>query len=265
MAVYSSRDTLSFMMTFKDEAEFKSSCGYEIEGIWYPRVTKIVDIKSKPALYRFYASVGYMRALEISEKSAEEGTAVHAAVERLLTGQKAGEVPASIGASVYAFLNFMRENKIQVDPVHVERRAVSEEHRYAGTIDSLAVIDGKFGVLDIKTSAGIYRDYDLQTAAYFQALKKEFPELSTRWILRIDQNQKCAACNATRRVKGGREKIKKNSKKLCGNFSHQWQEPEGVVELKEITSDPEHDFAAFLGAKKLWEWENKPWLDLVGY
>lgn len=251
------------MNEFKNEIDFKAQCGYEIDGVWYPRVTKIVDIKTKPALYRFYATVGYNRAKEISSQSAEEGTAIHEVVERLLTGQKAGEVPASLAPSIYAFLEFMRSRKIIVDSSHVERRIVSEEHRYAGTIDSLAEIDGKFGVLDIKTSAGIYRDYDLQTSAYFQALKKEFPDLSTRWILRIDQDQKCTKCTATRRLKGGREKIKKNGKEACSFYRHEWAEPQGIIELKEITSDWEHDFAGFLGAKKLWEWEHRNWLEKI--
>lgn len=248
------------MQEFKDVVEFKQQCGYDIGGTWYPRVTKIVDIKTKPALYHFYASVGFSRAKEISAQSAEEGTAVHEAVERLLTGQKAGEVPASIAPSVYAFLEFVRNTQIKVDPTHVERRIMCEEHRYAGTIDAIAEIDGKLGVLDIKTSSGIYRDYDLQTSAYLQALKKEFPELSTRWILRIDQDQKCQECNATRRMKGGREKIKKNGKKACSAYSHSWGEPKGIIELKEIGTDWQADFQGFLGAKKLWEWEHHNWL-----
>ena len=54
------------MNYFTDAEQFKSQCGYEINGHWYPRVTKIVDIKSKPALYRFYgaaASYGAAKAM----------------------------------------------------------------------------------------------------------------------------------------------------------------------------------------------------------
>ena len=69
-------------------------------------------------------------------------------------------------------------------PELVERRIVNRDHRYAGTVDAIARIGGKLGVLDIKTSQSIYRDYNLQTSAYMDALKNEFEDLSTRWILK---------------------------------------------------------------------------------
>ena len=88
--------------------------------------------------------------------------------------------------------NFLRQNHIHVTPELVERRIVNRDHRYAGTVDAIARIGGKLGVLDIKTSQSIYRDYCLQTSAYMDALKNEFEDLATRWILRIDQMQKCS-------------------------------------------------------------------------
>ena len=104
--------------------------------------------------------------------------------------------------------NVLCGKTIIVFPEFVERRMWSERYRYAGTIDALAMIRGKVGVLDIKTSQAIYRDYCLQTSAYVDALKGQFRNLQTRWILRIDQIQNCMRCNAVRRMKGGREKIK---------------------------------------------------------
>jgi len=241
------------------------NAGYLIDGTWYPRVTKIVSIKSKPALYRFYSTVGYNRAREISSKSAEEGTIVHESVEKLLKGEKVGDVPYSVAASIFAFIDFYRKNEIKFHNEHIERRIFCKENRYAGTIDAVATIGGKTGILDIKTSESIYRDYNIQTAAYLHALKKEIPELETRWILRIDQNQKCDVCGAYRRTKGGREKIKKNGSPLCVSYNHQWAEPKGVVQLKEIEDDYQEDMEGFLGAKKLWEWENRDWLRKAGY
>ena len=41
-------------MWYKDGTEFKTANGYEIKGAWYPRVTKILDVKSKPALDQFF-------------------------------------------------------------------------------------------------------------------------------------------------------------------------------------------------------------------
>lgn len=253
---------MAFNSEFKDEEDFKTKCGYDIDGIWYPRVTRIVDMKAKPALYRFYGDVGFANGQLISQRSAEEGTAVHEAVERLLVGDKAGVVPTSIAPSIYAFIEFFKNNKIEVAREHVERRIVNTEHRFAGTIDTLAKIDGKFGVLDIKTSEAVYRDYGIQTSAYMDTLVREFPKLETRWILRIDQNQTCKECNATMRSKGGRVKVKKNGRDACN--MHDWNEVKGVVELVELPGWKD-DFKAFLGAKALWEWEHADWLKKIGY
>lgn len=253
-------------MYYTDENHFKSICGYEINGSWYPRVTKIVDIKAKPALYRFYAGLdNFAEGERIKKKSANEGTLLHEAVEEILMGKKP-KIDDSIRPSVEAFASFLMEKNIQVDPDYVERRVVHHGHRYAGTVDAVALIDGKIGILDIKTSLAIYRDYNLQTSAYFATMKNEVKNLETRWILRIDQAHICEICGAKFRKKGGRDKVKVDWKnpfmRVC---RHEWSPtPLGEVELQEFPYW-ENDFEAFLGAKKLWEWENEDWLKKIGY
>ena len=159
----------------------------------------------------------------------------------------------------------MDQNNIQVDPEYVEKRVISHDHRYAGTLDALALIGGKFGVLDIKTSQAIYRDYSLQTSAYMHPLSKQLTNLQTRWILRIDQQKTCNRCGASMRPKGGREKIRKNGSRLpCPVNQHDWGELKGIIEIKEFPFW-KGDFEAFLAAKRLWEWENEFWLRKVGY
>jgi hypothetical protein len=248
--------------SYKNEEDYKEQNGYTIDGVWYPRVTRIVGIKAKPALYRFYGEApSFKAAQESTENSAKEGTMVHEAVESYLLG-RAPQVDPLIAPAFKGFLDFIERRNIQTAPDWVERRIKHEDHRYAGTIDAMALIDGKFGVLDIKTSQAIYRDYNLQTSAYMEALAKDFPNLETRWILRIDQNQVCPVCGATRRNKGGREKIKRGRKNPCG--THEWGPMQGLVELQEFPYW-RNDFEAFLGAKRLWEWENEEWLKRVGY
>lgn len=252
------------MFDYKNVEEFKEKSGYIIDGRWYPRVTKIVEIKSKPALYRFYGEAeSYNAAKAITENSAKEGTLIHEVVEKLMIGEKT-EIPAEIAPAVQGFKEFMETHNIHVDKEFVEKRIFHPHHRYAGTIDTLALIDGKFGVLDIKTSQSIYRDYNLQTSAYIEALLSELPTLETRWILRIDQIKKCLQCGSTMRPKGGRNKIRRGKKSPCPEIEHQWSDLTGMVELQEFPFWKE-DFEAFLGAKKLWEWENMYWLKQSKY
>lgn len=248
---------------YKDVEQFKDKCGYTIDGEWYPRVTSIVTIKAKPALYHYYAEAkSYKAANEVTKRSAEEGTMLHEAIEGLLLG-KATNVPVEVAPAVRSFQEYIGKNPIHVaGETFVERRIVNRDYRYAGTVDAIARIGGKFGVLDIKTSQSIYRDYCLQTSAYMDALKNEFEDLSTRWILRIDQVQKCLRCGAIRRLKGGREKIRADWRSR--GCEHEWSELYGDIELKEFPSW-QTDFTAFLGAKRLWEWENEDWLKKASY
>ena len=249
---------------YKDLNEFKEQCGYTIDDVWYPRVTKIVTIKSKPALYYYYGQAkSFKAAQDATEQSAKEGTMLHEAVEGILLG-KNPEIPEQIAPAVRSFREFYERNNIQVTADLVERRIVNYDHRYAGTVDAIALIGGKLGVLDIKTSQAIYRDYSLQTSAYMDALKGEFKNLQTRWILRIDQIQTCPRCGSRRRIKGGNEKIKldwRNGGRTC---EHEWSDLRGDIELQEFPYW-QRDFEAFLGAKRLWEWENETWLERAGY
>jgi hypothetical protein len=250
---------------YKDIDDFKEQCGYTIDDVWYPRVTKIVTIKAKPALYRYYAAAASFKAAQdATEQSAREGTLVHETVESILLGGQP-EIPEAVAPAVRAAVTFFTTNHIEVTPERVERRIVNHDERYAGTVDAIARIDGKLGVLDIKTSQSIYRDYSLQTSAYMDALKNDFEDLETRWILRIDQIQKCLRCGARLRTKGGHEKVSIVWNDLRQrSCEHVWSEPVGEIELREFP-DWRHDFEAFLGAKKLWEWENEEWLRKVGY
>jgi len=252
-------------MYYSDLNHFKSVAGYEIEGFWYPRVTKIVEIKAKPALYRFYGEMENFNSGEkVKQQSAIEGTQIHQAIEKIIIGEKP-EISPAIEPSIKAFLEFLNQKNIQVDPNLVEKRIINYAERYAGTLDAIAFIDGKLGILDIKTSQAIYRDYNLQTAAYVAAVKDIMKGIQTRWILRVDQHRVCLKCGAILRSKGGRDQIKTawgNSE--MKNCEHQWSELKGEVELQEFPYW-EKDFEAFLGAKKLWEWENEYWLKQIGY
>ncbi len=252
---------------FKNAESFKEANGYEIDGSWYPRVTKILSIKAKPALYRYYAeAASYADAQASTQKSAEEGTLLHEILQKIMVGETP-DIPPAIAPAVEAAARFLEEHRIKVDPESVERRIVHYGERYAGTIDALALVAGRFGVLDIKTSQAIYRDYGLQTAAYMDPLSREHENLAARWILRVDQAQACARCGATLRTKGGRGKVKlpyPSRGPTCQEADHEWGPTQGIVELKELPAW-QGDYEAFLAAKKLWEWENEHWLRQVGY
>jgi len=250
-------------MFYRTLRAFQEDNGYDIGGLWYPRVTSIVSIKAKPALYHYYAGQkSFAHAEAAKNRSAEEGTLIHEVVEGIMAGDDP-HVPEQIKPLVDEFKIFNKQ--LDIIPQQIESQIISKKHRYAGTIDVLAEINGKLGVLDIKTSQAVYRDYGIQTAAYVAALKedKSMPEL-TRWILRLDQAQKCLnACGANRRTKGGNVKVKNGNGKdyyKSKECNHMWGPQSGEVELLEL-NNLDHDVEAFLAAKKLWEWEHHEWIE----
>ncbi|OGN05559.1 MAG: hypothetical protein A2831_03370 [Candidatus Yanofskybacteria bacterium RIFCSPHIGHO2_01_FULL_44_17] len=246
-------------MYYSNAESFKKATGYEIDGVWYPRVTSIVSIKAKPALYHFYAGQASFAAGEaVKAKSAEEGTLLHETVEAILKGEDS-PIPDSVAPAVSAFLDFKKQNEII--PQQIEARIISKKHHYAGTLDCLAELNGQLGVLDIKTSYAIYRDYGIQTAAYVEALSEapSMPSLK-RWILRLDQARHCIkGCGSKMREKGGNIKIRPAKGVAAARCPHVWGDLLGEVELKELPGQ-EQDIKAFLASKALWEWENDYWL-----
>ncbi len=249
-------------MYYTDVENFKSTTGYEIDGIWYPRVTSIVSIKAKPALYKYYAGLPSFAVGEaIKNKSAKEGTLLHETVEAVLKNENP-QIPDQIEPAVRAFLDFRKQHEII--PHQIEARIVSKKHHYAGTLDCLAELDGHLGVLDIKTSLAIYRDYGIQTSAYVEALGED-PSMPTlkRWILRIDQARACIkGCGAKMRDKGGNIKIRGDKGKVNDKCQHVWGDMTGEIELRELPGQ-ENDVKAFLACKELWTWENDYWLKKI--
>lgn len=242
-------------MDYESLADFRERAGYEVGDRWYPRITSILSIKAKPALYRYFARMpDWKTAEQAKERSAQEGTLVHVTVESILKGMPM-EVDEGIRPSVDAFLEFRRHHEVR--PLLIEERLVSHKHGYAGTIDVMAEVDGVVGVLDIKTSKAVYRDYGLQTAAYQQALleRTDVPPPATSWILRLDQAQTCRICGASMRNKGGNTRVT-GGKWRC---HHDWSAMTGQFEFTEI-SGFEHNLKGFLAAKSLWEWEHRSYL-----
>ncbi|HEX9722218.1 MAG TPA: PD-(D/E)XK nuclease family protein [Candidatus Paceibacterota bacterium] len=227
---------------------FKAKFGYEIEGVWFPRVTSITS--------------PFQKKWQGLRSAAEWGTLIHETVESILRGEEA-QPDRRCEVSIATFLSWRNQYPIAIqNPAHdIEKRVFDVEHGYAGTIDMVAEVEGVVGIIDLKTSTAIYKEHSLQTAAYLQAYNKTkgiAKACQTRWILRLDEYAECLGCLAKKRNKYGRARAV-GGKDAC---NHQWSELKGEVEFKEL-ADYEKDFDAFLDLKERWEWANKEWLDQI--
>ena len=71
-----------------------------------------------------------------------------------------------------------------------EKKIYSKEYNFAGTIDALAMINGKFCIVDFKTSAKIYKEAYVQLSAYAQAIEElHGRSVDLAVVLRLDKEE----------------------------------------------------------------------------
>ena len=88
--------------------------------------------------------------------------------------------------AINAFRDWVKQN--EVEWLAAEQRVYSRTHKYAGTVDAVARVNGEFTVIDFKTSTRIYEEYYLQVAAYSKCVEDIYGEpVDAAYILRFDK------------------------------------------------------------------------------
>jgi hypothetical protein len=88
--------------------------------------------------------------------------------------------------AINAFRDWVKQN--EVEWLAAEQRVYSRTHKYAGTVDAVARVNGEFMVIDFKTSTRIYEEYYLQVAAYSKCVEDIYGEpVDAAYILRFDK------------------------------------------------------------------------------
>ena len=88
--------------------------------------------------------------------------------------------------AINAFRDWVKQN--EVEWLAAEQRVYSRNHKYAGTVDAVARVNGEFMVIDFKTSTRIYEEYYLQVAAYSKCVEDIYGEpVDAAYILRFDK------------------------------------------------------------------------------
>lgn len=130
----------------------------------------------------------------LKAEAADIGTQAHQAIEAYLAGShdNASDVElAPLDERVTSCVSAAKDwlNSHDVSPISVERRIYSRKHRYSGTMDLLAKVDGRLAVVDWKSSKGFYPEFFFQTAAYAGAVEEETGErIERRWLVRLGKD-----------------------------------------------------------------------------
>lgn len=127
------------------------------------------------------------------ETAANIGTKVHEWVEAHITAILNNEKPPvrprneKVRNGADGYLQWEALNKVEY--IFTERQVCSVLNWFAGTLDILAVVNGKLSVVDLKTTSGVYDEMFLQTAAYVLALEEEFGEpVEQRVIVHLNRD-----------------------------------------------------------------------------
>lgn len=135
---------------------------YRWDGVVVPSVTTILRILDDSALSRV--------SPDVLAAAAGRGTAVHKATE---LDDEGTLDESSVDPAIAPYLEAWRRYRADtgLEPIAVEQRVYHNQHRYAGTFDRVAMLDGQRVIVDIKSGTA-WPSHGPQTAAYAYAWER---------------------------------------------------------------------------------------------
>jgi hypothetical protein len=163
---------------------------YTIDGERYPRVTAICAVLANAGLAYWRGRVGNEEADRVSRKATDLGTRAHKAIELYARDMAHWrDAQDDIRPIVQAYARWHMDHVREV--VACEKLVVSRVHKFAGTVDLVAVLDDDPSptVIDIKTSNSISETWGLQLGAYQLALDEEGLACGRRVIVQLPSRE----------------------------------------------------------------------------
>ena len=164
---------------------------YLADGTLVPGVTTVLSVLAKPALVTWANQLG-LEGVDVTkyvDKTANIGTLAHYLVECRVKGEKPDLEPFSpeeLKRAEWAFNSYLSwEKQHQPKIIASELQLVSERYGYGGTVDLIAVIEGRRWVVDLKTAKRLYDEHILQVAAYLQLARENGYRVGGARVVRI--------------------------------------------------------------------------------
>jgi hypothetical protein len=153
----------------------------------------------KPALIRWANSMGLqgIDTTKYVDETAKIGSLAHYMIECWIKKEECdysdatpNQIDCAKGCKAKFDAWIEAKGLKHADFVMSEAALVSEKHRFGGTIDIAAVINGKATLIDIKTCKGIYGEHKTQVAGGYGLLLKDcgFP-VEQVLILRVGRDE----------------------------------------------------------------------------
>lgn len=162
------------------------------DGTPIPGVTTVIGQLDKPFLKTWANNLG-LEGYEVgpyTEAQARVGTLGHALIAAELQGV-APDVIEDYSPDEYeraknvlqSFKDWRSGHDLQ--PILVEESLVSEARRFGGQIDLYASLNGKKGIIDLKTSNDIHDEHKTQVCTYAKLLEENGHDIDFAMLLRL--------------------------------------------------------------------------------
>lgn len=152
---------------------------YLADGTRVPGCTTVTGVLNKPALVRWANNLG-LDGIDVSnytDRLADAGTLVHHMILCDIQGQVPdldAFAPQVVRLAENSFISYLAWRRAHtVEPIICEQPMVSETHRYGGTPDLYAKVDGVNALVDFKSGSGIYAEHFHQVAGGYLLLLEE--------------------------------------------------------------------------------------------
>lgn len=150
---------------------------YNNNGVEVPSATTILKILNKPSLIGWANYLGFKRLNvdDIVNESAVMGTLIHELINSILLNEyiiyiSRDDIPDYL-VTMY-MMRFKRWLNVNtVEPILLEKSLSSD--KFGGTVDCYGKINGKYTILDFKTSKSIHMSMFFQLAMYCILLEEK--------------------------------------------------------------------------------------------
>lgn len=177
---------------------------YEFNGIPVPRVSNILkECIGKDYLINWAAKLGRRQYIIETNRATTIGTRVHEMIENYLLNGTDLDVSFTTSASYMSSVNMAYSNfknwikyinnlGYYIEEIVATEKAITCPY-YGGTIDCICKINGRYYIVDFKTSKQISYEYIIQTCAYMWVVNngycKDLPHIDGIGIIRVDKNR----------------------------------------------------------------------------
>lgn len=155
---------------------------------WGERVVAETAVKKKDVWAKMTPeeAVDFLKRSPFREtdKAATKGSDIHEWAEAHVLGQPIAEPRAEIAETCDQFKAFIADWSPTFEASEVT--VYNREHGYAGTLDTIVVLDGFRYLMDFKTGKGVYGEVALQLAAYRHAEFMGLPDGTEEPMPKVD-------------------------------------------------------------------------------